>query len=197
MTNALYARIEAIESFAADVSHELKNPLTSLRSAVETLPIAKSETSRERLMEIIQHDVRRLDRLITDISDASRLDAELAREDAAKVDLKKFVGDLVAVTLDTGGRVERARVATISMSPTPVVLDLTDAVVGRVWDAADWTAAARQAAGALDPDPDVHATAAYRLSLAEVLVRQALDAAAQGARAATDAPLTTAGGGNP
>ena len=103
MTNALYARIEAIESFAADVSHELKNPLTSLRSAVETLPIAKSETSRERLMEIIQHDVKRLDRLITDISDASRLDAELAREDAAKVDLKKFVGDLVAVTLDTGG----------------------------------------------------------------------------------------------
>jgi two-component system sensor histidine kinase ChvG len=83
MTNALYARIEAIESFAADVSHELKNPLTSLRSAVETLPLAKNDTSRNRLMEIIQHDVRRLDRLITDISDASRLDAELAREDAA------------------------------------------------------------------------------------------------------------------
>jgi two-component system sensor histidine kinase ChvG len=102
MTNALYARIEAIESFAADVSHELKNPLTSLRSAVETMPIAKSENSRERLMEIIQHDVRRLDRLITDISDASRLDAELAREDAAKVDLKKFVGDLVAVSKDSG-----------------------------------------------------------------------------------------------
>src|SRR5688572_6134718 len=102
MTNALYARIEAIESFAADVSHELKNPLTSLRSAVETLPIAKSETSRERLMEIIQHDVRRLDRLITDISDASRLDAELAREDATKVDLKKFVGDLVGAMRDAG-----------------------------------------------------------------------------------------------
>ncbi len=103
MTNALYARIEAIESFAADVSHELKNPLTSLRSAVETLPIAKSESSRERLLEIIQHDVRRLDRLITDISDASRLDAELAREDAGKVDLKKFVGDLVAAMRDAGG----------------------------------------------------------------------------------------------
>jgi two-component system sensor histidine kinase ChvG len=101
MTNALYARIEAIESFAADVSHELKNPLTSLRSAVETLPIAKTESSRARLMEIIQHDVKRLDRLITDISDASRLDAELAREDATKVDLKKFVGDLIAVTRDT------------------------------------------------------------------------------------------------
>src|SRR5690606_583408 len=74
MTNALYARIEAIESFAADVSHELKNPLTSLRSAVETLPLAKDQNARERLMEIIQHDVRRLDRLISDISDASRLD---------------------------------------------------------------------------------------------------------------------------
>src|SRR5690606_12898280 len=76
MTNALYNRIEAIESFAADVSHELKNPLTSLRSAVETLPVAKTEESRNRLLAIIEHDVRRLDRLITDISDASRLDAE-------------------------------------------------------------------------------------------------------------------------
>ncbi|MER9295873.1 sensor histidine kinase [Mesorhizobium sp. M0621] len=98
MTNALYARIEAIESFAADVSHELKNPLTSLRSAVETLPLAKNDDSRGRLMDIIQHDVRRLDRLITDISDASRLDAELAREDAGNVDLKKFITDLVAVS---------------------------------------------------------------------------------------------------
>ncbi|AZN97437.1 HAMP domain-containing protein [Mesorhizobium sp. M9A.F.Ca.ET.002.03.1.2] len=98
MTNALYARIEAIESFAADVSHELKNPLTSLRSAVETLPLAKNDTSRSRLMDVIQHDVRRLDRLITDISDASRLDAELAREDAGTVDLKKFITDLIAVS---------------------------------------------------------------------------------------------------
>jgi len=101
MTNALYARIEAIESFAADVAHELKNPLTSLRSAVETLPIAKSEASRARLMEIIQHDVRRLDRLIPGISDVSRLDAELAREDAVRVDLKKLVGDLVSVAQQT------------------------------------------------------------------------------------------------
>ncbi|MBE7184002.1 MAG: sensor histidine kinase [Methylobacterium mesophilicum] len=102
MTRSLYARLDAIESFAADVSHELKNPLTSLRSAVETLPLAKSETSRERLMEIIQHDVKRLDRLITDISDASRLDAELAREDANHVDLEKFVRDLVTVSRETG-----------------------------------------------------------------------------------------------
>ncbi len=96
MTSALYARIEAIESFAADVSHELKNPLTSLRSAVETLPLAHSPESQKRLMDVIQHDVRRLDRLITDISDASRLDAELARQDAQKVDLKTLLTNIVS-----------------------------------------------------------------------------------------------------
>ncbi len=103
MTNALYARIEAIESFAADVSHELKNPLTSLRSAVETLPLARNDESRKRLMDVIQHDVRRLDRLITDISDASRLDAELAREDSLRVDLMQLVNELVSIARD-GGR---------------------------------------------------------------------------------------------
>src|SRR5579885_2096798 len=95
MTNALYRRIEAIESFAADVAHELRNPLTSLRSAVETLPLAKTEESRKRLLEVIEHDVRRLDRLITDISDASRLDAELQRQEAASVDLARLLEALV------------------------------------------------------------------------------------------------------
>ncbi|WP_442792885.1 stimulus-sensing domain-containing protein [Rhizobium sp. SL86] len=98
MTNALYDRIDAIESFAADVSHELKNPLTSLRSAVETLPLAKTEDSKQRLTNIILHDVRRLDRLISDISDASRLDAELARSDAAPVDLEILLGNLVEIS---------------------------------------------------------------------------------------------------
>ncbi|MBB3660448.1 two-component system sensor histidine kinase ChvG [Rhizobium sp. BK650] len=98
MTTALYDRIDAIESFAADVSHELKNPLTSLRSAVETLPLAKSDDSKKRLMDVIQHDVRRLDRLISDISDASRLDAELARVDAGLVDLEVFLRDLIDVS---------------------------------------------------------------------------------------------------
>nr|WP_307437696.1 sensor histidine kinase [Labrys monachus] len=97
MTKALFSRIEAIESFAADVAHELKNPLTSLRSAVETLPLAKSDTSRARLLEVIQHDVRRLDRLISDISDASRLDAELLRSTAEPVDLVKLLGALTSV----------------------------------------------------------------------------------------------------
>jgi len=97
MTSALYSRIDAIESFAADVAHELKNPLTSLRSAIETLPLAKTEESRTRLLNIIQHDVKRLDRLITDISDASRLDAELQRQEAAPVDLAKLLSTLVSV----------------------------------------------------------------------------------------------------
>jgi two-component system, OmpR family, sensor histidine kinase ChvG len=100
MTTALYKRIDAIESFAADVAHELKNPLTSLRSATETLPLAKTEESKERLMEIIQHDVRRLDRLISDISDASRLDAELAREDARPVDMAELLRTTVSLFND-------------------------------------------------------------------------------------------------
>ena len=97
MTDALYARIDAIESFAADVAHELKNPLTSLRSAVETLPLAKSEESRKRLLAVIEHDVRRLDRLITDIADASRLDADLQRDEAVSVDIEKLLEALVTL----------------------------------------------------------------------------------------------------
>jgi two-component system sensor histidine kinase ChvG len=103
MTNALYTRIEAIESFAADVAHELKNPLTSLRSAVETLPLAKTEQSRARLLAVIEHDVRRLDRLISDVSDASRLDAELQRQEAAPVDLIKLLTTVVTVANEVRG----------------------------------------------------------------------------------------------
>jgi two-component system, OmpR family, sensor histidine kinase ChvG len=91
----LYNRIDAIESFAADVSHELKNPLTSLRSAVETLEFVKRDDLRQRLIEVVKHDVRRMDRLITDISDASRLDAELARAEIRPVDIAKLLGTIV------------------------------------------------------------------------------------------------------
>jgi two-component system sensor histidine kinase ChvG len=97
MTGSLYSRIEAIESFAADVSHELKNPLTSLRSAVETMPLAKTPESRARLLAVIEHDVQRLDRLITDIADASRLDAELQRQDAAPVDVVRLLNTVTGV----------------------------------------------------------------------------------------------------
>jgi len=101
MTDALYNRIEAIEMFAADVSHELKNPLTSLRSAVETMPLARNETSRARLLAVIEHDVKRLDRLISDISDASRLDAELQRQDMEPVDLRRLLNTLTSVANET------------------------------------------------------------------------------------------------
>jgi two-component system sensor histidine kinase ChvG len=87
MTNALWERMNTIERFAADVSHEIKNPLTSLRSAVETVERIKDEDKRAKLMKVIHHDVRRLDRLISDISSASRLDAELTRDEMAQVNL--------------------------------------------------------------------------------------------------------------
>jgi two-component system sensor histidine kinase ChvG len=101
MTDALYNRIEGIERFAADVAHELKNPLTSMRSAVETLPLARSDDSRSRLLAVIEHDVRRLDRLISDISDASRLDAELQRQDVEPVDIRRLLNTLVSVANET------------------------------------------------------------------------------------------------
>ena len=115
MTKALYNRIEAIESFAADVAHELKNPLTSLRSAVETLPRARTEEAKGRLLDVIQHDVRRLDRLITDISDASRLDAELARADYEPVDLVR----LVTAIRDFANQVKRDDGVTVSIDIAP------------------------------------------------------------------------------
>lgn len=95
MTQALWDRMDTIENFAADVAHEIKNPLTSLRSAVETAAKVKSDKDRERLMNIIQHDVQRLDRLISDISNASRLDAELSRDEMIRVDLAALLNQLV------------------------------------------------------------------------------------------------------
>ncbi len=100
MTSALYARLEAIESFAADVSHELKNPLTSLKSAVETLPLAQRDEDKEHLMEVILNDVSRLNRLITDISSASRLDSELAMEEKTPIDIVRLVSAIADVFND-------------------------------------------------------------------------------------------------
>ncbi len=97
MTGALYDRIDAIERFAADVAHELKNPLTSLKSAVEMFARARDDASREKLMGIVRNDVKRIDRLISDISDASRLDAELSRETATLVDLDHLLRTIVEI----------------------------------------------------------------------------------------------------
>jgi two-component system sensor histidine kinase ChvG len=110
MTEALWARMDAIESFAADVAHEIKNPLTSLRSAVETISLVHDPEHKSRLMGIIIDDVGRLDRLISDISDASRLDAELSRSEARPVPLARLLetlADIHAATIKAEAAVIR------------------------------------------------------------------------------------------
>lgn len=102
MTRALYGRIEAIEAFAADVAHEIKNPLTSMRSAVETMEFARTPEQQQRLMDVIKKDVARLDRLVTDISNASRLDAELVRERMTTFDLGELIRALAEMIRDQG-----------------------------------------------------------------------------------------------
>jgi two-component system sensor histidine kinase ChvG len=132
MTGALYTRIEAIESFAADVSHELKNPLTSLRSAVETLPMAKTDANRKRLLEVISHDVRRLDRLITDISDASRLDAELQRQEVATVDLASLLEALTKAANEVSNTDVKVTLAFEGGSPRDFNVPGHDSRLGQV-----------------------------------------------------------------
>lgn len=120
MTQALRDRMDTIERFAADVAHEIKNPLTSLRSAVETAARIKDPGDRDRLMQIVLHDVQRLDRLISDISNASRLDAELSREAMGAVNLSALLRHLAASHLapleragtetEAGGAEESARI---------------------------------------------------------------------------------------
>lgn len=131
MTQAIYARIEAIESFAADVSHELKNPLTSIRSATETLDIATRPEAREKLMRVIKQDVARMDRLITDISNASRLDAELARDAREAVDLRKLLADIAELYRMTG----RNNEAPVVYDPAgaPIYLFGNAAALGQVF----------------------------------------------------------------
>ncbi len=124
MTEALSERMDAIERFAADVAHEIKNPLTSIRSAVETLDIVTDEKARERLLAILKQDSGRLDRLVTDISNASRLDAELAREPLATVD----IGRLLAEVAGLYSARERAGAAPDSVHVTFVEPHLLDAV---------------------------------------------------------------------
>ena len=104
MTEALWQRLDAIESFAADVAHEIKNPLSSLRSAVETVARLDDPRQQQQLMGIILDDVRRLDRLISDISDASRLDAELSRVIQEPLDLGRLLAALVEVHKTAGGQ---------------------------------------------------------------------------------------------
>ncbi|MBB3986286.1 two-component system sensor histidine kinase ChvG [Sagittula marina] len=94
MVSALYDRIDANEQFAADVAHEIKNPLASLRSAVGSMRMVKKDEHRQKLLDVIEHDVRRLDRLVSDISNASRLDSELVKEEEQEFDLLKMIGNI-------------------------------------------------------------------------------------------------------
>ena len=116
MTEDLWARMDAVERFAADVAHEIKNPLTSLRSAVETAARIEDPERQRRLLGVIVDDVERLNRLITDISSASRIAAEISREEAERVDVGGLLGTLAEVYLaageDRGGPPVRAEVAT-------------------------------------------------------------------------------------
>ncbi|MGR3796093.1 sensor N-terminal transmembrane domain-containing protein [Vannielia sp. SX4] len=114
MVAALYDRIDANEQFAADVSHEIKNPLASLRSAVSSMRVAKRDDQRQKLLDVIEHDVRRLDRLVSDISNASRLDSELVKEEEENFDLLKMLGNL---TEYLGGEAQRKGVEFITDVP--------------------------------------------------------------------------------
>ena len=136
MTSALWDRMDTIERFAADVSHEIKNPLTSLRSAVETAPIVKSKADLDRLFGIMQHDVNRMNRLISDISNASRLDADLSREEIRSVDLGRMLTQIVEgrrVSLAQQHREHRG-VANEVLPPDDrlkFIMDSTEAVIVR------------------------------------------------------------------
>jgi two-component system, OmpR family, sensor histidine kinase ChvG len=126
MTGALWARMDAIEHFAADVAHEIKNPLTSLRSAVETAARVDDPQKQRRLLAVVLEDVQRLDRLITDISDASRLDAELSRVELEPVPIGRMLETLVDVHQETSD--ERAPRLMLSL-PGPVGTPAGDLVV--------------------------------------------------------------------
>ena len=130
MTEQLYERIDAIESFAADVAHEIKNPLTSLRSAVETMRIAKTPEMQARLLLVIEKDVKRLDRLVTDISNASRLDAELVREEMSRFDIRALIATMADLNLSQAD--ERGARILVSPSNEELILRGLEGRIGQV-----------------------------------------------------------------
>ncbi|MBV7377303.1 sensor histidine kinase [Maritimibacter dapengensis] len=131
MVSALYDRIDANEQFAADVAHEIKNPLASLRSAVGTLRMARKEEQRDRLLDVIDHDVRRLDRLVSDISNASRLDSELVKEEEEAFDLLKMIRNL---TEYLGNEAQGKGVDFITdLPPDPIVISGLEARLAQVF----------------------------------------------------------------
>ncbi|HEX2581138.1 MAG TPA: stimulus-sensing domain-containing protein [Dongiaceae bacterium] len=126
MTEALSARMAATERFAADVAHEIKNPLTSLRSAVETVARIEDPVQQRKLMSIILDDVARLNRLITDISDASRIDAEMARDEMMPVNLTQLINTLADILLTTGTAID------LELPEQPVIVMGLEGRLGQV-----------------------------------------------------------------
>lgn len=139
MTSALRQRIDAVEHFAADVAHEIKNPLASLRSALESLPKVEDPALRRQLNDIARHDVRRIDRLVTEISEASRIDAEMSRAVFEPIDLAELTANIIGSREDraeNGGRAitleapaKAARVMGVPMRLERVIENLLDNAV--------------------------------------------------------------------
>lgn len=122
MTAALRHRIDAVESFAADVAHEIKNPLASLRSALESLQKVEDAKLRRQLTGIAMHDIRRIDRLVTEIADASRIDAELSRTTFEPLNISKLVRALVAERHSRGADGQHRTDVRLKPGPGPMVL---------------------------------------------------------------------------
>jgi two-component system, OmpR family, sensor histidine kinase ChvG len=120
MVTALYDRIDANEQFAADVAHEIKNPLASLRSAIGSLRFVQRPEQRDKLLDVIEHDVRRLDRLVSDISNASRLDSELVKEEEQAFNLLKMITNISEV-LGEDARLKGVEFIT-DLPPDPIVI---------------------------------------------------------------------------
>ncbi|MFP5509758.1 MAG: sensor N-terminal transmembrane domain-containing protein [Alphaproteobacteria bacterium] len=131
MVAALYDRIDANEQFAADVAHEIKNPLASLRSAVGSLRFVKKDDQRDKLLDVIEHDVRRLDRLVSDISNASRLDSELVKEDEEEFNLLKTLSNLCQYLSQQAG--EKGVDFIIDLPSDPIMIHGLEARLAQVF----------------------------------------------------------------
>ena len=135
MTAALYRRIEASERFAEDVAHELRNPLTAARSTAEALAFARTPEQQQQLVREIQEELKRLNKLITDVSNASRLDAELALQETEPVDVRQVLGAVVDVFRDMLSEDTRRIVLDITevpANPSAYMVEGHDARLGRV-----------------------------------------------------------------
>lgn len=133
MTGALADRIDANERFAADVSHEIKNPLASIRSAVDSVQAVKDPEAQKKLLGIVAQDVKRLDRLITDIARASRIEAETARGELDRVNLGRMLSDLALAYAPDPDEDRPVRVAFKGVAPPDALVLGQEGALGQVF----------------------------------------------------------------